>query len=81
MHPIDQMSTAFVYSDAFKMTSGALYHRVITYLIRLNYSVFSSSSFSNPLPKPKSQIYRWQFLFKSKLLGLRSLWITLAECM
>ena len=32
IHPIDQISTAFVYSEAFKITSGALYHLVITYL-------------------------------------------------
>jgi hypothetical protein len=38
MHPTDQMSTALVYSLAFRMTSGARYHRVTTY------SVFSSSS-------------------------------------
>ena len=32
MHPTDQISTAFVYSEAFKITSGALYHLVTTYL-------------------------------------------------
>lgn len=74
MHPIDQISTAFVYSDAFKMTSGALYHLVITYLnINYNYSVFNSSSFSYPLANPKSQIYKSHYLFKSKLLGFKSL--------
>ena len=28
-----QISIAFVYSEAFRMTSGALYHLVTTYLI------------------------------------------------
>ena len=32
MQPTDHMSTAFVYSDAFNMTSGARYHLVTTYL-------------------------------------------------
>lgn len=32
IHPIDQISTALVYSEAFKMTSGARYHLVTTYL-------------------------------------------------
>lgn len=32
MHPIDQTSTALVYSEAFRITSGALYHLVTTYL-------------------------------------------------
>lgn len=75
MHPTDHTSIALVYSEAFNITSGALYHLVTTY------SVLNSVSYSNPLANPKSHIFRSQFLFNNKLLGLRSLWITLAECM
>lgn len=32
MQPTEYISTAFEYSDAFKITSGALYQRVTTYL-------------------------------------------------
>jgi hypothetical protein len=32
MHPTDQISTALVYSEAFRITSGARYQRVTTYL-------------------------------------------------
>lgn len=32
MQPMDQISTALVYSEALRMTSGALYQRVTTYL-------------------------------------------------
>ena len=32
MQPMDQISTAFVYSEAFNITSGYLYHRVKAYL-------------------------------------------------
>jgi len=40
MHPIDHISTALEYSDGQRITSGALYHLVITYLnIKKNYSV------------------------------------------
>ena len=36
IHPTDQISTAFEYSLGHRITSGALYQRVITYL-NLNY--------------------------------------------
>ena len=75
MQPTDQMSTAFEYSLAFNITSGALYHLVTTY------SVFSSYSSVYPLANPKSQIFKSHFLFNSKLLGFKSLCRILAECM
>ena len=90
MQPTDHISTAFVYSDAFNMTSGARYHLVTTYLEEglmgrgrgiKNYSVLNSSSFSYPLHRPKSQIFKSQFLLRRRLEGFRSLWITFAECM
>ena len=67
MQPTDHMSTAFVYSDAFNMTSGARYHLVTTYSVR----VVVVSSY--PLARPKSHTFKSQFLFKSKLLGFKSL--------
>ena len=75
---------AFVYSDACNITSGALYHRVTTYLIEIRgilYSVLFSSSISKPLANPKSHIFKSQFLLTNILLGFKSLCITLAEWM
>ncbi len=57
IQPTDHTSIAFEYSLALRITSGALYHLVTTY------SVFSSSSNSNPLASPKSHIFSRQFLF------------------
>jgi hypothetical protein len=57
IHPTDQISTAFVYSLALRMTSGARYHLVTTY------SVFSSYSWTYPRANPRSQIWRSQLLF------------------
>lgn len=90
MHPTDHISTPLVYSEALRMTSGERYHRVTTYLFKnifllevsknVSYSVLNSFSFSNPLASPKSQIFKSQFLFRRRLLGFRSLCMTLAEC-
>lgn len=67
MHPMLQISSALVYSDAESMTSGALYHLVTTY------SVLFSFSSSKPLARPRSQILRSQSLLTSRFDGLRSL--------
>lgn len=71
---MDQMSTEWSYSEAFKITSGALYHLVTTY------SVSMVSSQSNPLESPRSQIFKSQFLLRRRLEGFKSLWMTKAEC-
>ena len=66
MHPMLQMSIALVYSEAFRITSGALYHRVTTY------SVLNSFSSSNPLPNPRSQSFTSHSLFSSIFDGFKS---------
>jgi len=47
MQPTDQISTALVYSEAFKMTSGARYQRVTTYLLFLSLSLSAYVSNKN----------------------------------
>lgn len=73
MHPTDHMSMAAVYSEQLRSSSGALYQRVTTY------SVIKSVS-DVVLASPKSPIFRSQLAFNKRLLGLRSLCKTLAEC-
>jgi hypothetical protein len=73
MHPTDHMSMAAVYSEQLRSSSGALYQRVTTY------SVIKSVS-DVVLASPKSPIFRSQLAFNKRLLGLRSLCKTFAEC-
>ena len=54
-------------------SSGARYHRVTTY------SVINPLS-EEVLASPKSQIFKSQFAFRSRLLGFRSLCSTFAVC-
>lgn len=58
---------ALVYSEAFKITSGALYHLVTTY------SVLNSFSSSYPRPRPKSQSLTSHYLLSKILEGFKSL--------
>ena len=66
MQPTDQMSMAAVYSAHDSKSSGARYHLVTTYSVMYSFSELVLAS-------PKSQIFRSQFAFRSRLLGLRSL--------
>lgn len=52
------------------MISGARYHRVATYSVILT---SLSGAESNPLLRPKSQIFSSQSAFTSRFPGLRSL--------
>ena len=68
------MSIDLVYAVEDRSNSGGRYHRVTTY------SVSACEPESTPRARPKSQILRSQFLFTSRLPGLRSRWSTFAEC-
>ena len=61
------------------MISGALYHLVATYSVRLP-PMCSSGTASKPRLKPKSQIFNSQSEFTNRLPGFRSRWMTEAEC-
>lgn len=69
MHPIDHMSTPFVYLVEPSRISGALYQRVATYSV----NTFFSSSPATLLANPKSQILTWQSEFRRTLEGFMSL--------
>ena len=71
MQPTDQMSIAAVYSAHDKRSSGALYHLVTTYSVIYSFSLLVRA-------KPKSHIFKSQLALRSKLLGFKSRWITLA---
>jgi len=73
MHPTDQISIAFEYSDAFRIISGALYHLVTTYSVNSGFEL-------NPLDNPKSQIFKSQSWVNKRLLGFKSRWIISEEC-
>lgn len=64
---------AVVYSEQLSSNSGALYHLVTTY------SVMKSLS-DVVLASPKSQIFKSQLAFRSKLLGFKSRCKAFAEC-
>jgi hypothetical protein len=74
MHPTDHTSIAAVYSEQLRSNSGARYQRVTTYSVMKSVSEVVRAS-------PKSQIFKSQFAFRSKLLGFRSRCKTFAECM
>ena len=79
MHPIDHISTAFVYFDEPNKIYGALYHLVATYSVII----------ASPLPwftdaidraNPKSANLAKQSESRRMLEGLRSLWTRSPEC-
>ena len=68
MQPTDQMSMPESYIWFSTSSSGAQYQRDTTLGVRYW-----------SMPEEKSQIFKSQFLFTSKLLGFRSRCSTLAE--
>lgn len=74
IQPTAHTSIAAVYSDEFSNSSGARYHLVTTYSVMKSVSEVVRA-------RPKSQIFKSQLAFKRRLLGFKSLWRTLAECM
>ena len=83
MHPTDHTSIALVYSAHDSRSSGARYHRVTTYSV-MNVDTESPGSASaastsrralaapSTRASPKSQIFKSQLAFKSRLLGFKS---------
>ena len=88
MHPTDHTSIALVYSAHDNNSSGARYHRVTTYsVMNVDTESPGDESGCGSLPsfrgrslaarpstraKPKSQIFKSQLAFRSKLLGFKS---------
>ena len=79
IHPIDHISTAFVYFDEPNKISGALYHRVATYYVII----------ASPLPwftdaidraRPKSASFAKQSESRRIFDGFRSRWTRPPEC-
>lgn len=77
IQPTDHTSIAFVYSLNVNMISGARYHLVATYSV---IKPELSSCDAADRARPKSQTFRSQLAFNSRLDGFKSLWRTLAEC-
>lgn len=78
IHPTDHISTALEYFVEPSKIYGALYHLVATYSVKLG-SPTSLGQFKERA-NPKSATFAWHSEFRSRLLGLRSLWISYPEC-
>ena len=76
MHPIDHISTAFVYLVDPNNISGALYHLVATYSVMKGFSP-PSSLYATDLAKPKSATLTKHSESNNTLDGLRSYFLTL----
>lgn len=74
------ITLTFVYCLNVNMISGALYHLVATYSVIKPVSVPEGSAVLTERASPKSQTLRSQFALRRRLDGLRSRWITSAEC-
>ena len=77
---IDVGTRTLVYCLNVSMISGARYHRVATYSVMNPVSVPDGSAVRTERARPKSHTLRSQFAFSSRFDGLRSRWITSAEC-
>ena len=62
------------------MISGARYHRVATYSVMNPVSVPDGSAVRTERARPKSQTLRSQLALSRRFEGLRSRWMTSAEC-
>lgn len=78
MQPMLQTSAGFPYDCDPNRTSGALYHLVATYYVKICSSYASLDSIV--LARPRSQIFNEQSLLIRRLEGFRSLWMILAWC-
>jgi hypothetical protein len=76
MQPTDHISTALVYCVEPNKISGALYHRVATYSVRM---AFSSTGLKRLLARPKSATLTLHSASKSTLDGFKSLCMISAE--
>ena len=76
----ERIERTLVYCLNVSMISGARYQRVATYSVMKPVSVPEGSAVLTDRAKPKSQTLRSQLALRSRLEGLRSRWMTSAEC-
>ena len=79
MHPIDQISTAFVYVEDPRRISGALYHRVATYSV-ITGLLSQSELYATERANPKSHSLAWHSEFSKTFDGFKSLCKSYPEC-
>lgn len=79
MQPTDHISTALEYLVEPNKIYGALYHRVATYSVSTGSTPFSLGQLIERA-SPKSATFIWHSELSSRLLGLRSRWISSPEC-
>ncbi len=79
MQPTDHISTAFEYLVEPSSISGALYHLVATYSVNTGSTPFYLVQLIERA-SPKSATFMWHSELSSRLLGLRSRWMSSPEC-